>query len=141
VGETGTITTGPTYKDDYWWWQVSFDDGNTGWSAENWLDSAPAYQEPAYEEPAYVEPAYVEPAYVEPAYQGPRSLNERVVTTDRLKVRSEPGLSSNVIITEAVGETGTITDGPTYKDDYWWWQVSFDDGNTGWSAENWLESA
>jgi len=131
AGETGMITAGPTYQEDYWWWQVSFDDGFSGWSAENWLDSAPEYEEPADDEQAYEEPSY----------QGPRSLGERVVTTNNLNVRSEPGTGSQIITTEAAGETGMITTGPTYQEDYWWWQVSFDDGFSGWSAENWLDSA
>ncbi|MDD4652348.1 MAG: cell wall hydrolase [Methanothrix sp.] len=136
MGMTGTILSGPIFKDDYWWWQINFDDGNSGWSAENWLESAPPIEESTYQEPQYQEPDIQQPVY-----QGPRSINERVVTTDRLKVRYDAGLSSDVITTEDVGMTGMILSGPIFKDDYWWWQVNFDDGNSGWSAENWLESA
>jgi lysozyme len=78
------------------------------------------------------------PEAVSPSYQGSNTLGERVVTTQGLHVRSDPGTSSNVITTEAAGTTGTITSGPIFQDDYWWWQVSFDDGTIGWSAENWL---
>ena len=77
----------------------------------------------------------------QPSYQGPHTLGERVATTQDLHVRSEPGTSSQVITTEAQGATGMIKDGPTFQDGYWWWQVNFDDGTTGWSADNWLLQA
>ena len=125
-GSTGAITDGPTFQDGYWWWQVNFDDGTTGWSIDDYLVQA-------------VQP---NPEPVTPSYTGPISMGERVAVaaaaTQGLNVRSVPGTSSQVIIVEAQGSTGTIKDGPTFQDSYWWWQVNFDDGTSGWCADNWL---
>ena len=37
------------------------------------------------------------------------------------------------------GNTGTVLDGPSSVDGYNWWEISYDIGITGWSAENYLE--
>ena len=123
-GSTGTITNGPTFQDGYWWWQVNFDDGTTGWSIDDYLVQA-------------VQP---NPELVTPSYQGSNSMGERVASTatQGLNVRSGPGTNSQIKIAESQGSTGTITNGPTFQDGYWWWQVNFDDGTSGWSVDDWL---
>ena len=70
---------------------------------------------------------------------------DRVWTTTDLKVRSDPGLASVQIDSLGdgnsmiKGNTGTILDGPVSKDDYIWWNISYDIGITGWSAEKYIE--
>ena len=146
-GATGTINDGPTFQDGYWWWQVNFDDGTTGWSADNWLSFSTERSntitnpDSGSSGTATNADSNQDNGNTDSNYQGSNSIGERVVTTQGLHVRSDPGTSSNVITTEAAGTTGTITSGPTFQDDYWWWQVNFDDGTIGWSAENWLGSA
>jgi len=73
--------------------------------------------------------------------EGAFSVGDRVWTTSdiNLKVRDNPGISSNVIDSVYKGTLGTINDGPVNRDNYNWWKIDYDIGVTGWSAENWLE--
>jgi len=65
-----------------------------------------------------------------------------VTTTLGLHVRSVPGDLSNdqTVPHEALGSSGTVKDGPIILNGFTWWKIEYDDGKTGWSAENWLES-
>jgi hypothetical protein len=67
------------------------------------------------------------------------SQRQEVVTTDALKVRENPGLSSPEIKTQPKGTSGKILEGPVCADNYVWWKVKYQDGTTGWSAQDWLE--
>ena len=71
--------------------------------------------------------------------EGAFSSGDRVWTTDILHVRDAPGTSSSEIGTLIKGTVGTVVDGPDFKDEYNWWNISYDIGTTGWSAENWLQ--
>ncbi|MCR4283820.1 MAG: chitobiase/beta-hexosaminidase C-terminal domain-containing protein [Parcubacteria group bacterium] len=66
------------------------------------------------------------------------SLNNRVQTTSTLNVRQTPSATGTLLGTEAQGNLGTVTGGPTYADSFWWWQVQYDSGLTGWSVEDYL---
>ncbi len=48
-GSVGTVVDGqPVLKEEYNWWNISYDSGTTGWSADNWLEKVPAEpQQPA----------------------------------------------------------------------------------------------
>ncbi len=76
-------------------------------------------------------------AYAEEAF----SAGDRVQTTDILHVRGAPGTSSPEIDTMIKGAVGTVVEGPVSKEGYNWWNICYDLGTTGWSAENWLEKA
>lgn len=41
-GTVGTVIEGPIYEEGYNWWKIKYDTGTVGWSAENWLQKAPA---------------------------------------------------------------------------------------------------
>ena len=71
----------------------------------------------------------------------PIVIGGTVRVTTGLNVRTEPGTSGSKITTMAAGSTGTVLDGPVSAEGYVWWRISYDDGTTGWSADNWLESA
>ena len=71
----------------------------------------------------------------------PIVIGGTVRVTTGLNVRTEPGTSGSKITTMAAGSTGTVLDGPVSAEGYTWWKISYDDGTTGWSAENWLEPA
>jgi hypothetical protein len=71
----------------------------------------------------------------------PIVIGGTVRVTTGLNVRTEPGTSGSKITTMAAGSTGTVLDGPVSAEGYTWWKISYDDGITGWSADNWLESA
>jgi hypothetical protein len=66
-------------------------------------------------------------------------VGDRVRTLADLNVREGPGLSYAIIDTIPEGTLGQIVGGPVEVDDYIWWNVSYDIGITGWSAEDWLE--
>lgn len=54
-------------------------------------------------------------------------------------IRSEPGTSGGILRQGTAGESAEVIGGPEEADDYTWWQVVFDDGVTGWVAEEYLE--
>src|SRR6185503_17571025 len=63
-------------------------------------------------------------------------LNQRVEATAVLNVYSTPSVNGAVIGTEKVGALGTTTSGPTSDGTNTWWQVSYDDGLSGWSTSS-----
>jgi parallel beta-helix repeat protein len=66
------------------------------------------------------------------------TIGDRVKTTANLNVREGPGLSYIVMGTVPEGAHGQIMAGPVEADGYVWWDVDYDNGVRGWSAENWL---
>lgn len=66
------------------------------------------------------------------------SPGEEVITTDSLRVRTNPGLTPPEIKTEPERTSGKILEGPVCTDNYTWWKVEYQDGTIGWSAEDWL---
>jgi chitodextrinase len=63
-------------------------------------------------------------------------IGDRVHTTSNLKVRSTA--NGTLLGTQKKGSYGTVTAGPVTSGNYVWWNVNFDAGVDGWSAENWL---
>ena len=78
---------------------------------------------------------------------GKFQIGDRVGTTANLNVRTGPGTGFPEIDdldypgVAPSGAIGTVLDGPISANDFIWWRVQFDDGYTGWCAENWLEEA
>lgn len=73
--------------------------------------------------------------------EGAFNVGDRVwiISDINLKVREDPGTSSNAIDSVIKGTMGTIEEGPINKDSFNWWKIDYDIGTTGWSAENWLD--
>ncbi|MDP2598571.1 MAG: Ig-like domain-containing protein [Candidatus Liptonbacteria bacterium] len=74
---------------------------------------------------------------------GPKfSIGDRVEvmtgSTLGLHVRASSSISASIIGTEMDGSFGTIIGGPVSSGSYTWWRVKYDDGITGWSAEDFL---
>jgi uncharacterized protein YraI len=65
-------------------------------------------------------------------------IGDWVQTTANLNVREGPGLSYRIIDAMAMEALGQIVGGPVVADSYTWWNVCYDVGIRGWSAENWL---
>lgn len=63
------------------------------------------------------------------------------VSTGPLRVRSTPSMSGATLGAQTVGSQGTILGGPVAADNVNWWNISYADGVTGWSAENFLTNA
>ncbi|MEM4309080.1 MAG: SH3 domain-containing protein [Thermoplasmata archaeon] len=117
-GTIGTVVAGSQYASGYYWWKIKYNDGVTGWSAENWLEKYSGGGGGS---------------------SGKFRIGDIVQTTANLNVRTGPGLSYSVIKTEPAGSVGKVIGGPTSADGYTWWKIQYNDGTTGWSAENWLE--
>jgi len=69
------------------------------------------------------------------------AAGSRVQATVELNVRSGPG--GALLGTADSGDGGTVTAGPQGADFggvfFVWWEIDWDSGLAGWSAENWLE--
>jgi len=62
--------------------------------------------------------------------------DEVTVLVQRLNVRDAPGTSAAVVGQVAFGMRARVDfSAPQRVDGYWWWQVRFQDGLTGWVAE------
>lgn len=59
---------------------------------------------------------------------------------DGLRIRTEPGLISDMRILGAEGETFQVTDGPRQMDGYTWWYLegAEDTSRSGWAVANYL---
>lgn len=58
------------------------------------------------------------------------------VSVETLHVRRNPGVDSQIIGTQGQGNRGRIIDAsPYWSDGYWWWNIEYRDGTTGWSAD------
>jgi parallel beta-helix repeat protein len=66
-------------------------------------------------------------------------VGDQVRTTANLKVREGPGLGHTIVSIVPEGALGQILGGPVEADGYTWWDVDYDIGVRGWSAEDWLE--
>ena len=66
------------------------------------------------------------------------AVGGRVVTTANLNVRQSASASATKLGTESVGSLGTVIGGPTSANGRTWWQVSYDNGISGWSISTYL---
>src|SRR3989344_5880506 len=66
-------------------------------------------------------------------------INDRVqVNFGPLNVRSTPSTSGTILGTQVTGQLGTVIGGPTNSGGFNWWNINYDSGADGWSAENYL---
>jgi hypothetical protein len=65
------------------------------------------------------------------------AIAARVETMADLKVYKKPSSSSRPQCLEAVGNYGTISNGPSSSGGYTWWYVAFS-GCSGWVVQNYL---
>ena len=62
-----------------------------------------------------------------------------ILTTDCVNVRSVPSVTgSTVLKCEPAGMKGRVIGGPTVSSPYTFWQVTYTDGISGWSAGSYL---
>lgn len=122
-GDEGEAVDGPVYEDGYYWWEIDWKtiDEPTGWSAGDWLQRVDDESSQCYNN---------------------KCVGDGVtVTADSgLNVREGPGTGYDVITAEDHGATGEIVQDHVHNDGYVWWKIEYDDGVTGWSAGNWLQT-
>ena len=67
------------------------------------------------------------------------SQNDRVyVLSGPLNVRATPSVTGILRGTQTTNNLGTVIYGPTIADGFSWWNINYDTGVDGWSAENFL---
>src|SRR5699024_4673679 len=60
------------------------------------------------------------------------------VTSDNVNLRSGAGLGHGGVGNFSTGENAIVNDGPTYADDYNWYNITIGDGTSGWMAADFL---
>lgn len=73
------------------------------------------------------------------AASGDIAVDSQVRITEEVNVRPSAGTTEAPIRTAAAGETGTVISGPEEADGFTWWELVFDDGSSGFVAEDFLE--
>lgn len=58
-----------------------------------------------------------------------------------LNMRAEASTDSDIVVTLDTGAVLTVLSGPETGENYTWWQVTDDQGNTGWVAEEFIQPA
>jgi hypothetical protein len=70
---------------------------------------------------------------------GDIAIDSQVQITDEVNVRPSAGTGEEPIRTAAAGETGTVISGPEEADGFMWWEIVFEDGSSGFVAQDFLE--
>lgn len=60
------------------------------------------------------------------------------VTDDEVNLRSDATTTSDVVTALSKGQKVTIADGPREADGYVWWNITLEDGTSGWVAADFL---
>jgi hypothetical protein len=66
------------------------------------------------------------------------SLNDRVIANANVNVRSSSNIGASILGTQPNGSQGTIVGGPMLQGGFHWWNVNYDSGVDGWSAQDFL---
>ena len=74
----------------------------------------------------------------EPPATGEIALDSQVEITDEVNVRPSAGTVEDPVRTAAAGETAVVISGPEEADGFVWWELVFDDGSSGFVAEDFL---
>jgi quercetin dioxygenase-like cupin family protein len=130
-----TIVSGPEEADDYTWYEVEItDSGQTGWVADEFFDAEGAAEEEATEEPVDGTPAAEgeTPTFAEG--------DAVVVTEDGVRFRDSASVDGEVIGSLDADTPLTIVSGPEEADDYIWYEVETEDGESGFVVADFLEA-
>ena len=113
-GTNAVIVSGPTNANGYAWFQIDVAGGNRGWMASTFLSPGRS------------------------SNSGGWPAGTRVhVTSDAVRLRSDPGLSSTVVGTFDSGTNAGIIGGPRAADGFDWYKIGIG-GLQGWMAADFL---
>jgi len=116
-GTTATVVSGPSAAGDYQWYEITVTDGETGWSAGEFLalaDSDPGTP---------VEVDFPIGSFV-------------FVNSEQLNLRADASIDAEILDTLSDGDIATVLDGPVAADGYSWFQVSAGEGED--TQEGWV---
>jgi len=133
-GAVGTVVSGGISQGGYFWWNINYDTGADGWSAEDFLTS--------YVAPPVVTPPAPTPTPI-PDTTAPSTkftIGNRVQTTSNVNVRATANVKGTLLGAQASGKLGTIVGGPVNQGGYNWWNINYDTDADGWSAEDFLSA-
>lgn len=133
AGARGVLTGSPVVAGGYTWWNVNYDTGMDGWSAEDFMQqvSAPFAQTNIFSNSALAAGV----GFATQSAQRQLAAGSSVTATANLNVRSTPG--GAIIATVPGGTQGKISGGPQVSGGHTWWQVQYD-AAAGWSAAEYL---
>jgi hypothetical protein len=149
-GRLLVIRGGPVCQDGYRWWQVIDPQSNApdhaGWVAESWGDTLYLVD---HHDAVDLRPADFAdllvlntgvpnleaacPGDPDPSYLRVGVTAYSADDAHPFRVRTEPTTGSEYV---AAIHRMTVTGGPVCSDGLRWWQLSFDDGTSGWTVEN-----
>jgi uncharacterized protein YraI len=66
------------------------------------------------------------------------NIEDRVQCTANLNVRSTPSTSGSLVTTESSGARGIVIGGPQSANGFIWYQITWDNGYSGWSVQDYL---
>ena len=128
LGSSGKIVGGPVSQGGFTWWNMDYETGVDGWSAEDFLI------------------AYVPTVSTSPTTQTltPASTKFNIgtkveaVTSGVLNVRETSNTTGILLGTQLNGSPGVVIGGPVLQNGFNWWNIDYDTGADGWSAEDFL---
>jgi len=99
----------------------------------------PAWDIGAYEfSGTQTTPPPVPPPPPPPTPSAKFTIGQRVQATTNINVRATADTTGTLLGTQTLGSLGTVTSGPVTADSFNWWQINYDTGADGYSAEDFL---
>ena len=114
LGSVGTVNAGPTVANGFTWWNIIWDTGSQGWSADsNLVLNTPT---------------------AKPFTNG----SGIQVVTGNTNTRSSASTAGTLFATKGIGATGVVAGGPTFANGYAWWLINWTGGPQGWTVQDYL---
>lgn len=118
--------------------------GGTPTTSNNPLQAFPSPTPTGQQPPAQQQTQATEaPATEEPAADTGAIAPDMEVSVIEgpLNMRAEASTDSDIVVTLDTGAVLTVLSGPEEGESYTWWQVTDEQGNTGWVAQEFIEPA
>jgi hypothetical protein len=116
IGALGTVISGPITANGYTWYEINYDSGVDGWTADISL----------------IKTTIPPPSPIV-------AIGDRIeITVGPKNVRTTYSTKSNILGSQPVGALGTVISGPITANGYTWYEINYDNAPDGWSVENGL---